>query len=229
MCLLSLPLAGQEGTATLSGKMQNILGVGISGGLAELRAERPAGRLFQARSDDSGSFHFSGLPGDGYTLKLQSGGFVSLTIRSIQIGDREQKSLPSTELAVSGFCGEHAVIDYLRLLAVGGFNGSIRRDQGPKNAGGAPVANADVTLICRGGVACRSTKTNSVGEFQFEGLSAGGYTVRVTHQGFYPLDEPGYAVQGGFDSFYWPIRLERCRLGDCDPSRRPKKPPALCE
>ena len=61
------------------------------------------------------------------------------------------------------------------------------------------------------------------------GLTAGTFSVRVNRRGFYPLDESGFTVQSGYDALYWPTQIERCPRGDCDPLRRPKKPPVCCE
>jgi hypothetical protein len=47
--------------------------------------------------------------------------------------------------------------------------------------------------------------------------------------GFYPQEAALYRVEEGIESIYWPIYMERCHLGNCDPKLRPPKPPALCE
>ena len=91
-----------------------------------------------------------------------------------------------------------------------------------------PIAGAEVTLICKRKV-CPTVKTDSNGEFIFKDLAPGVFAVRVTRTGFYPLDEAVYNVREGMESVYWPLSIERCPHGDCNPRKRPKKPIAICE
>ena len=94
---------------------------------------------------------------------------------------------------------------------------------------------AEVRLLCgKGGsfgkdVICGTTKTNEDGEFRFTGLNPGEFNLQVTRKGFYPLHEAGYRVDAGRESIYYPIYLEKCFRGDCNPSKRPKKPLGRCE
>ena len=232
---LVLPSVAQDATASLTGVVQAITREGLPHALAELRSETSPGRAFRTQADNSGTYRFSGLPADEYTLKLGSAGFSQRTVKSIHISEGEQKLLPSLKLSVGSVadCGGHAVLNYLRLLPssgyVGNLRGSVRLDRGPMVRSGPAITGADVTLICGRGTVCGSTKTNSSGEFIFTNLSPGTFTIRVVRAGFYQLDKPGYHIEEGTESVYWPIYVERCPLGNCDPRRRPKKPPARCE
>jgi len=87
-----------------------------------------------------------------------------------------------------------------------------------------PVSDAKVTLGC-----CGVVKTNAKGEFLFESLGPGRYNLRVSHVGFYPLEEPDFEVKEGRELIYYPLRLERCVNGNCDSKLRPKRPPNICE
>jgi hypothetical protein len=49
---------------------------------------------------------------------------------------------------------------------------------------GAVIDKADVTLTAKETGAVRTTKTNNAGEYRFDGLSAGFYTVKATASGF---------------------------------------------
>ena len=225
MCMLVLPSVAQDGTASLTGKVQDVRDVGVPGTLAELNQ-------FQAFADAAGVYRFAGLPAGEYRLKLSQSGFRSSIIKSIHILYGEQKSTPVVHLAIAG-CGidAGAQFDSIRFLPsgdnIGNLGGSVRLDKGRGKS--VPISGADVTLLCSTGKACGAAKTDSRGEFLFQSLAPGGFSVRVTGKGFYPQASPSYTVEGGIESVYTSIYIERCHLGNCDPKRRPKKPPALCE
>jgi len=62
-------------------------------------------------------------------------------------------------------------------------------------------------------------------------ISAGVYGLNFHGEGYYPENATGYGyfVNAGWESLYGPVRLERCRNGNCDPKLRPKPPIAHCE
>jgi hypothetical protein len=225
-------LAAQDTSATVSGEVRDIIGVAIAATNAELKLQDPPGSIYSVRTDNEGKFRFSGLPPGTYTLKLAQPGFKELTLKSIQVESGEQKILPLLRLDVStGACGG-AVIDYFQLLSteqlVGNLRGHVLHEQ--KRYPGPAIAHAVVKLLCDDGKVCGETKTDVNGEFILVNLSAqDGYTIRVTHPGFYPLEESGYEIREGFDSTYWPVTLERCPLGNCDPALRPKRRLGVCE
>ena len=161
-------------------------------------------------------------------------GFQSLTIKSIHISESERQLVPTVQLAVSmQGCRDQGLLDHIRFLPgvaiVGHLGGSVRLDQGPMVGKSPLVAGADVTLICSTGKICGATKTDSNGGFIFKALRPGMYSVRVNNAGFYPLNKPEYEVAKGIESIYWPVYIERCPLGNCDPRLRPKKPLFICE
>jgi hypothetical protein len=223
--MLVLPLIAQDGTASLTGKVQDTRGEGVAGTLAELNQ-------FQAVADAEGVYRFVGLPAGEYRLKLSHSGFRSSIVKSIHILDGEQRSAPVVQLALGG-CGIDggAQFDSVRFLPsgdnVGNLGGSVRLDK--KRGKSMPISGADVTLLCSTGKPCGVAKTDSNGEFQFKTLAPGDFSVRVTGRGFYPEASPSYTVEGGIESTYRSIYIERCHLGNCDPQRRPRKPPTLCE
>ncbi len=192
----------------------------------------PGARLSTA--DAEGVYLFADLRADQYTLKLSSPGFLSLTIKSISVVDGENKSIPPLELTVSasGCDGSH-LVDNVRLLSpgarVGSLGGTVKLDLGPMLGNTPPVARAKVELICGRSTICGVAKTNSKGEFLFENLRPGQVTLRVNRVNFYPLQESGFKVQEGLELIYYPIYIERCFHGNCDPKLRPKKPLAVCE
>jgi hypothetical protein len=213
------------------GKVKDLTGAGLSHTLVELRSETAQAGTARTNADFAGEYHFIGLPPGEYTLKLSQVGFRSLNVKSIHISEGEQKSLPTLELTLGYSCGsgsDDVAPDYMRSLLrnrTGDVVGSVII-RGRKNP---PATGADVTLLCSTRKVCGATKTNSKGEFAFKELLPGDYSVRISRAGFYTLNEPGYKVTEGLESIYWPIQIERCPLGNCDPRLRPKKPLALCE
>lgn len=232
-CLLVLPSFSQDRHGTVTGRVQDITGAGISGTTAELRSDR--GRAYQTRSDDSGVYPFSGVTTDDYTLRMFQAGFVSLTVKAIHVSDGEQKSMPVLELTVGGMCwSDHSapLPEYYRLLPsgtrVGNLAGSVGMEPGPTLSKSRPLAGAEVSLICADGTLCGKTKTDSKGGFVFADLSPGSFSVRVERIGFYPWKQSGYKVREGLETS-WSLYVESCPHGNCDPKLRPQKPLAICE
>ncbi len=221
-----LPALAQNGTASLSGKVRDITGAGIAGALATLRLVHEPYSEMRAKADDAGVYRFTSLAQGEYTLKLQSAGFTSLTVKGLALSAGEQRNLETLELEVGSVadCGGHAYLDSLRLLPAGVRAGTIRgRLVGTKG----PITDATVTLLCQSGV-CGVTKTDTAGGFEFKNLYPGSFVIRVTRAGYYPLDVPEFIVQEDTEATYYPIQIERCPHGNCDPLRRPKKRLVLC-
>ena len=122
VCLLFLPVLGQDGTASLTGKVRD-----IPGALALLRLVREPYSAVRATADDSGVYRFSDLQSGEYEMKIGSAGFETLTVRGIEISPGESKLLATLELMVSlvGDCRARAMPDYLRPLSTTDHTGSI--------------------------------------------------------------------------------------------------------
>jgi hypothetical protein len=91
-----------------------------------------------------------------------------------------------------------------------------------------PVPGAAVKLMC-GAAVCGTARTDSDGQFAFKSVPPGTHTIRVDKIGYYPQQEAGFEVTKGMEAVAKPVFIERCASGDCNPNRRPQKPPALCE
>ena len=225
LTLLLSWLLVQNPDAGLTGRVLDSTGRGVSGTRAELHSG--SGDFIRTRADGEGVYRFDSLPPGDYTLKLQSPGFATLSVKSIHVVGGEQRSLLSLELSVS-MCGSDAVREY-RALEPGVRTGTIAgivSVWNPRNA--HLVKAADVTLVC-GNKTCGTTKTNAPGEFRFADLAPGDYGFRVRHAGYYPREEPGtYRVVEGLEAAH-SISLEPCLPGRCDPQYRPKKAIAICE
>jgi hypothetical protein len=231
MCasLLAAPSVAQEDTASLAGKAVDITGAGVSGTVADLRSEQSPPQKYRAVADDSRVYRFPAITGGVYTAELQQPGFQSLIVKHIKVSGGERKVMPTIRIDVGVGCSPHAVVEYLRLeKRQGSLAGTIKVDRGPLHNDGALIGSAKVDLICGKGTVCGATTTNAKGEFAFQNLSPGNYAIRTNHAGFYPLAEPGYEVRAGLESTYFPLYLERCPLGNCDPRLPPKRPPARC-
>jgi len=213
--------------ATIEGEVQDLLGTAIIPWVrVELALEgTEVGSV--KHTDKDGRFRFSWLPPGIYSLKLESIGFETFTLTSVQLTEGQWKRLPPLMMAVGGSCHFPFVESY-RLLPegrhVGNLSGHVREmEEGP------PIANAKVTLLCGERKACGETKTDSKGEFTFFDIRPGAYALRVTHFGYYPLDVGEHEVRGGFDQTDLPLLLEHCPNGNCDPRLRPKKPLIVCQ
>lgn len=225
-------LAAQDTSATVSGEVHDITGAPIPATNAELTLGQPTHTVRLARADTAGEFRFTQVPPGTYTLKLAQSGFESLTLKSIQLASGEQKILPRLRLNVghSG-CGGPA-LDYLALLSTeqhaGNLRGRVLREQ--DRSPGPAVAQATLQLLCDDRKICGETKTDPNGDFIFLNLQPRDHmAVRVVHPGFYPLEAAGYEVRAGFESTYWPITLEYCPLGNCDPRLRLARTVVVCE
>jgi hypothetical protein len=229
-CILTLPAAAQDLTASLTGRAQDPAGAIIPGAVAELESERAPIRRFRTVTDGVGVYSFSGVPAGEYDLKLSRPGFNPLTVKSTLVLDGEHRTMPTLHLDVSLPCGG-TLRDHIRFLPpedhAGNLGGTVRFDEGREQT--IPISGATVTLMCPTGKTCGEAKTDSDGAFLFKGLPPGEFSVRVTKAGFYPQDAWPYTVEEGIESVYWPIYLERCHLGNCNPKLRPKKPLVVCE
>jgi len=205
--------------SSLTGSVVDTTGASIPHASVEL--DSPSTK-YQARADDAGAFQFLNLPAGEYGLKITVPGFKVLNLTAIKISESEHKHLPYVPLDV-GTCSpiSRQLIMLQTAILFGHLSGSVT----PK------VAGVEVTLICRTFQACRSTKTDSHGRFSFEMLSAGVYGLSFRRAGFYPEIATGYEyyVNTAWDSVYTPVSLEKCRNGNCDPKRRPKRPVRICE
>jgi len=207
--------------ASLTGSVVDPTGAYVTNIAAELAS---ATNKYLARTDNAGVYQFSSLPEGKYDLTFQVNGFQRFTLKSIELSEREQKQIPEITLRVGrSACGD-PYRDFVRLLPSGLF--------GRLSGRVLPAAKGvEITLVCRTFTACRTTVTDSNGQFSFDMLSAGVYGLSYHRQGFYPVDATGYAytVDAGWESVYSPMVLERCPNGNCDPKRRPKGPINYCE
>ena len=223
---------GQGGTGSIAGKLIDITGAGISQAHIKLESER--GDQYSGEPNSEGEFSFSRLLPGEYALTASSPGFHNFIVRGIKVIDDEKKTLPTLQLKIGSMgCESDPVVDYIRFVdgetRTGDFGGRIQIDEGPMNGNTQGIAGAEVQAIYGWDVIYGTTTTDQNGEFRFTGLKPGRFKLQVKRKGFCPLTAGGYKVEAGRESIYYPIYLEKCFRGNCDPSKRPKKPVGLCE
>lgn len=130
VCFLAAPSTAQEGTASLTGRVEDVTGASLRGTVADLHSEQS--RAYRAVADGSGVYRFPTVVGGAYTLELQQAGFTRLTVKGISVSDGEQKVLPILRMEVSIVgCSPHAVVEYLQLeKGQGTLAGTIKVDGG---------------------------------------------------------------------------------------------------
>jgi carboxypeptidase family protein len=94
-------LLAQDGTASLSGVVQDPTGAAIGGNGSVVLEAAGSGVRQVTQPDQRGSFRFSGLNTGTYTLSVRVPGFDTLKITQIVLAG-EQRSLPAVRLSVGG-------------------------------------------------------------------------------------------------------------------------------
>jgi len=215
---LLIPYAG---AASLTGVVVDETGAFIPRATLELESGT---KKYQAHADDAGVYNFTDLATGEYTLKVAMAGFKTRTVKAIRLSAAEPNRLLDIPLDVAAIaCGQSIILN--RILLPSGTFGSLKGSVSPA------VAGVEVTLVCRTFTPCRSTKTDSRGEFTFDMLSSGIYGSNFHREGFYPENATGYdyAVHAGWESVYSFVGLQRCLSRGCDPKVRPPRPIVGCE
>jgi|SRR5579862_9256157 hypothetical protein len=223
-----LLLHAQEAPASLTGSLQYGDGAALEGGSAIL--ESPAGAAYQAKVDEQGAFRFSGLRAGKYTLSLQRLAFYGVKVKlDLLVG--EQRILPPIRLSLAP-AGDCFPIDTeperSRFLSAGPSLGGLT---GNLASGPAPAAGVRVSLACWGPSQCRGDSqvaiTDSQGNFEFESLRPGRYSMNAAQIGVFPLSTR-VDVAGGLESFY-SFKFTLCPNGDCTVKPDPNVRPIVCE
>ena len=217
-------------SATLTGQVQYPDGTGDNYASIELFSEDGSVNASSVQhADKDGWFRFTWLPTGYYRLKITDKGFKTVLMTSIQIAEDEQRLVPPIQLDIAaGSCGTGPFFDRFESMPaadrVGNLGGTVEHIKG-----GTAIANAKVALLCNRGRVCGETKTDANGNFIFFNVQPGEYAIRVSHAGYYPLEETGYQVREGFEQTYGPFYLEHCPNGNCDPRLRAKRPLITCQ
>src|ERR1700676_1526350 len=138
-----------------------------NGGLIAIRA------LSVVKSAELVSITLNALRGFEYTRRDRGGNMHRLT--------KVWMALLVVVLIVSGLPAEAQT-------SKGTLAGVVR------DASGAVIANADVTVINEATTETRQTKSNEQGEYRVDAISAGSYSVRAEAQGFQAIYIKGLEV-----------------------------------
>lgn len=222
-------LRAQEGTANLTGILQTPEGAALLGASVTLESESGGIRKV-IQVDERGIFRFPGLPPGKYALTMRRLGFYSVKVKQDLLAD-EQRFFPSVRLSLApaGDCFPiDAEPERSRFLSAGPSLGGLA---GNLASGSGPAAGIRVSLACWGLSQCRGDSqvaiTDSQGDFEFESLRPGRYSLNAGQLGFFPLSTR-VDVVGGLESFY-SFRLTPCPNGDCTVMPDPNVKLTVCE
>lgn len=151
---LELPLVAETGNLTVR-VINPIGGANVVG--ARILLEGPVDR--SALSDESGSTSLSGLPPGAYTMTVESLGF-QVAIRSIAIAARST----STET-------------FVLIPATGTLSGQVLDSQTRTVLAGATVRLLGASLD-------RRTQTDASGQYRFESVPIGSYSIEAQRDGY---------------------------------------------
>ena len=216
----------QDSAANLKGVVQDATGTTLEGALVILRADHSGQEIARCRTDGSGVYSFTAVRPGVYRIEVTAAGFNTVEVRDVHVEPGEQKSVSAVTLHVGNACGVPAP-QHLRMFrnsigAIGRLSGTVVDGQG------RPIRAAKVLLIGRDNRPVATVSTDAAGRYTFPALEARDYSMRIQREGYFDGEQGPYTVQVGFDVTYWPIVLERCRPGNCQPWLKRKKV-ASCE
>ena len=215
---LSAVLASGTWAATLSGTARDTTGHQIQNALVIIRSAHSGNEVARSRTDASGAYAFSSLPTGDFRIAISAPGFTITTVRDIRL-DEQEKSMRPVMLELGNECGSIPVPEYLRALEDADDTGRISGTVAD-HANNRPIANADIKLICESSRSCAETTSDAAGHYTFL-LDAGSYSLRIRRSGYFEDEYRTYHVEAGFEKAYYPIFLDRCQKGKCQPARKP--------
>jgi Carboxypeptidase regulatory-like domain len=240
---LSSALQAQDGSASLTGIVQDPNTAIIAGAPVTLQSETIPQRIFREQSDATGKFHFSDIPPDRYALIIQVQGFKWSVSDSMVLSTGEQKEIDPIKLDVlqgpvrpkdapleasevrlvfprgddGTLVGKVIDLESLRSIVVSPSTNIGAAVKNPESV--APLADVQVTLMCDKSRVCGTTRTGADGSFRFRNLTPGTYGLRLQRPGYYSDPIQRVEVHRGLELLYR-VYLEACQKGDCDPQHR---------
>ncbi len=195
-----------QGTASVSGRFVNILGVGMKGVTIDGAS---------VVSDKDGSFRVSGLKPGRHHLRVSSPGYKIENV-DFELEAARSLEIPLIEVAVASFgCGGELHGDR-RFLPQSGDRGDL---VGLVTVGDGlssqVVGLAAVEVTVEGGGVKRATLTDRGGRYRFDGLRPGRYEVTASRKGFY-VERATFKVEARFELTYAGyLGLTICLDGTC--------------
>jgi hypothetical protein len=203
--------------ATLSGVVRDATGHGIPNVLVIVRSAPAGNEIARARTDVGGAYSTS-LPSGDFSIIISSSGFMTAIVSDVHLNE-DGRSLRPVMLEIGNRCGSVPVPQFLRPLTdaddAGRINGTILDHSDHK-----PVANALITVRCEQNSSCGEVASDSNGQYRFL-LKAGEYALHLRHPDYFEDEYAEYHSQIGYETVYYPVFLDRCKRGKCQPRRKP--------
>ncbi len=225
LCLLAVMLtsllcAAQDAdSASIAGVVMAGPGDPVAGAKVELHSQA---RTFAGETDRTGRYQLDGIPAGEYEFQVHSAGFITYKLKAVRIAAGQRMRVPDTALRVGDLCGIPLPRESVRMLPgtadLGSLKGSVYLNVPLILL--SPFTRTTLTLVCDGGRICRSTRASLLGNFEFRDLPTGWYDLKVTRRGFYPEEEKDLPVSAGLEQAYFPLWLDKCPHGNCDPKVR---------
>jgi hypothetical protein len=162
---------------TLSGTVTTDIPGGAASGATVILVNKSGGQVASTTTNSSGNYTFSVATGDGYSLKVTLAGYKTLTTYS-DIGI-------STANVVRNLALEASRYD---------VSGRIST-----NLGDNTRANGAKVELKQNGSVVKTEHTVDTGDYEFEDVLTGTYTIDVSFAGFISASIPSFAVSGNVE------------------------------
>ena len=182
LCIILVPLARCQSGATLTGAIFDQSGAVLGGGYVRLFSQD---RLRETKSGLNGKFVLGSIPSGIYELQVTSPGFatISSTLK-IEEKDIGPLSFTLTALGTSSHCGEQPPATYEAPRADKvNLIGEVSDYYSGKRL---PLVVVNVSHLGQTS-ASTSQRVSGEGEFQFENLPPGKYTITASLPGYSEL------------------------------------------
>ena len=154
------------------------------------------GKVVETKTDESGNYKFEGLTNGDYTVKFETPSGYEPTVKDQ--GGNDEKDSDGTEVTVKINGKNDLTIDsgfYKPTYSLGDKVWEDTNKNGIQDDGEKGIRDVKVTLTDKDGKVVE-TKTDESGNYKFEGLTNGDYTVKFETPSGY---EPTVKDQGGND------------------------------
>ncbi len=161
-------------TGSISGLVKGAGTSAIAGASVTIFLGAPS--PIRVNTNSAGRFTITGLPAGEYALRVEAAGFIPLERRGVRVN-----------------AGANTVQEFNlgRVTANGALAGKV------SDLGLRPIRGASVRIVAGPTVPAEPRLTNERGEFRFESLQSGVYSVQVTASGFVTQTKTGISVGPG--------------------------------